>query len=53
MRRSTPYAERLPARCDAVLRIGGLSSQGADEMVRIARAAGKQIFHDLNEIPPA
>src|SRR5688500_2229203 len=43
-----PYAERLLARCDAVLRIGG-PSQGADEMVRIARAAGKQIFHDLNE----
>src|SRR4249919_1048906 len=34
-----PIAERLLARCDAVLRVGG-PSQGADLMVRIARDRG-------------
>jgi len=43
-------AERLLARCDAVLRVGG-PSQGADEMVRLARAEGKQVFASLVEIP--
>jgi hypothetical protein len=45
-----PVAARLVARCDAVLRIGGPSA-GADEMVRIARAHGRQVFHRLEEVP--
>src|SRR5690349_20516023 len=32
-----PIAERLVARCDAVLRVGG-ASQGADQMVAVAQA---------------
>ncbi|MGY0231751.1 DUF4406 domain-containing protein [Longispora urticae] len=45
-----PVAERLLARCDAVLRIGGPSA-GADLMVEQARAAGKTVFTGLAEIP--
>jgi hypothetical protein len=45
-----PIAERLLARCDAVLRVGG-PSQGADLMVRLARAAGRRVFHGLREVP--
>jgi hypothetical protein len=45
-----PIAERLVARCDAVLRIGGASA-GADEMVRIARATGRLVFNRLDEVP--
>ena len=45
-----PIAERLLARCDAVLRVGG-PSQGADLMVRLAREAGRAVFHRLREVP--
>jgi hypothetical protein len=45
-----PIAERLLARCDAVLRIGG-ASQGADQMVEHARERGLRIFTRLQEIP--
>jgi hypothetical protein len=45
-----PIAERLVARCDAVLRIGGASA-GADEMVRLARSSGRQVYHSLDEVP--
>jgi hypothetical protein len=45
-----PIAERLLARCDAVLRVGG-PSQGADAMVEIARARGLRVFHRLAEVP--
>lgn len=45
-----PVAERLLARCDAVLRVGGASA-GADEMVRVAQACGKQVFHRLQDVP--
>ena len=45
-----PIAERLLARCDAVLRVGG-PSQGADEMVRLARAQGKLVFTTLADVP--
>src|SRR5437660_1842466 len=38
-----PIAERLLARCDAVLRVGG-ASQGADLMVRVARDRGLAVF---------
>lgn len=45
-----PIAERLLARCDAVLRIGG-ASQGADQMVAVARERGLQVFHRLQDVP--
>jgi len=45
-----PVARRLVARCDACLRIGG-PSKGADEMVEIARANGRLIFHRFEDIP--
>jgi len=45
-----PIAERLLTRCDAVLRVGG-SSQGADEMVRIARERGLAVYHALDQVP--
>lgn len=45
-----PIAERLLARCDAVLRVGG-ASQGADEMVRIAAERGLAVFTRLAEVP--
>jgi hypothetical protein len=43
-------AERILARCDAVLRIGG-PSQGADQMVQVAREHGLRIFTQLQKIP--
>ena len=45
-----PIAERLLARCDAVLRVGG-ASQGADQMVAVARERGLHVFRNLREIP--
>lgn len=45
-----PIAERLLARCDAVLRVGG-ASQGADQMVAVARERGLHVFRNLHEIP--
>lgn len=45
-----PIARRLVARCDACLRIGG-PSKGADEMVALARANGRQVFLDFADIP--
>jgi hypothetical protein len=45
-----PISERLVARCDAVLRVGGPSA-GADEMVRLAQARGLKIYYRLEEIP--
>jgi hypothetical protein len=47
-----PISRQLVARCDAVLRIGGPSS-GADEMVSLAQAHGKQVFHRFEDIPVA
>ena len=44
-----PIARRLVERADAVLRIGGPSS-GADEMVLLAREAGKQVYTAINQI---
>jgi predicted anti-sigma-YlaC factor YlaD len=46
------HAQRLLARCDAVLRIGGASS-GADLMVATARELGKRVHASLDEIVPA
>jgi ADP-ribose pyrophosphatase len=45
-----PVAERLLARCDAVLRVGG-PSHGADRMVEVARARGLAVYHDLRDVP--
>jgi hypothetical protein len=45
-----PVGRVLAARCDAVLRVGG-PSRGADEMVEIAGAHGKQVFMSLDEVP--
>jgi len=45
-----PIAERLVARCDAVLRAGGASA-GADEMVRIAESNGRAVFSRLEDVP--
>jgi GDP-mannose pyrophosphatase NudK len=45
-----PSAMRLLDRCDAVLRVGG-ASQGADEIVRAGREAGKRVFFDVSQIP--
>lgn len=45
-----PIAERLLARCDAVLRMGGPSA-GADEMVRIAYERGLRVFRRLADVP--
>lgn len=45
-----PIAERLLEHCDAVLRVGG-PSQGADDMVRIARELGLRVFTRLGDVP--
>jgi hypothetical protein len=45
-----PVAERVLARCDACLRIGG-PSDGADRMVRRARELGKTVFMDVGDVP--
>jgi hypothetical protein len=45
-----PIAERVLARCDACLRIGG-PSEGADRMVATARRLGKRVFLDIGEVP--
>ena len=44
-----PISRRLIDRIDAVLRIGG-ASRGADEMVILAREAGKRIYSSISEI---
>ena len=45
-----PIAERVLARCDACLRIGG-PSEGADRMVDVARRLGKRVFTSLADVP--
>ncbi len=47
-----PVAHRLLEKCDAVLRIPG-ASRGADLEMEKARAMGKRIFMNLEEIPEA
>jgi hypothetical protein len=44
-----PIARRLIERVDAVLRVGGPST-GADVMVALARAAGKQVYMAIDEV---
>ena len=45
-----PIAERVLARCDACLRIGG-ASEGADRMVATARRLGKTVYTDIGDVP--
>ena len=45
-----PTAERLLARCDAVLRLPG-ESKGADQDVAIARERGLAVYYSLDEVP--
>jgi hypothetical protein len=45
-----PYARRLLARCDGVVRIGGPSA-GADEMVALARAQGARTWTSVADVP--
>jgi hypothetical protein len=45
-----PIAERLLAKCDAVLRVGGASA-GADHMAQIARERGLAVYASLEEVP--
>jgi hypothetical protein len=45
-----PIAVRLLEKCDGVLRVGG-ASIGADEMVRVCRSLGLQIYESVEEIP--
>jgi hypothetical protein len=47
-----PISRRLVAKCDACLRIGG-ASQGADEMVALARSVQKQVYFRFEDVPPA
>lgn len=47
-----PISRQLVVRCDAVLRIGGVSS-GADEMVSLAQQHGKRVYYRFEELPPA
>lgn len=47
-----PIAEKLLAKCDGCLRIGG-PSRGADHMVATARSLGKPVWFDGTEIPDA
>ncbi|MEW9701721.1 GDP-mannose pyrophosphatase NudK [Paenibacillus sp. SI8] len=45
-----PSSVRLLDFCDAVLRVGG-PSQGADEMMNVAKRKGKPVFNNLHELP--
>lgn len=45
-----PISDRIVARCDGVLRVGG-PSQGADQMVALAQQRGRQVFYRLQDIP--
>jgi hypothetical protein len=45
-----PIAERLLAKCDGVLRVGGASA-GADLMVEVALRNSLQVYTKLDQIP--
>jgi len=47
-----PVAERIAARCDACLRIGG-ASVGADAMAAIFEGEGRPVFRHAEDLPPA
>ena len=44
-----PVAERVLARCDGVLRIGG-PSEGADRTVDVARRLGKAVYTSIEDM---
>jgi hypothetical protein len=45
-----PFGRAIVVRCDACLRMGG-PSQGADEMVTLAKAHGRHVFSRLEDVP--
>jgi hypothetical protein len=45
-----PVTQAIAERCDACLRIGG-ASQGADDMVALARSLGQKVFYRVEDIP--
>ena len=47
-----PVAHRLLEKCDAVLRLQGVS-KGADEDVRVATERGLKIYYRLEDVPNA
>jgi hypothetical protein len=47
-----PLSIALADRCDACFRVGG-PSRGADDEVRRFKLAGRPVYRDLTEIPPA
>jgi hypothetical protein len=47
-----PVAHRLLEKCDAVLRIEGVS-KGADEDVRFAQERGLKVYYHLDDVPNA
>src|SRR4051812_12296963 len=47
-----PVAKRLLTKCDAVLRLEGVS-KGADEDVRIAKERGLKVYYRLEDVPAA
>ena len=47
-----PVAHRLLGKCDAVLRLEGVS-KGADEDVRVANEQGLKVYHRLDDVPDA
>ena len=47
-----PTAHRLLSRCDAVLRLPGIS-KGADNDVKIALERGIPVYHRLEDLPSA
>jgi hypothetical protein len=47
-----PVAHRLLEKCDAVLRLPGVS-KGADNDVRIAQERGLQVYFRLEDVPDA
>ncbi|MGZ5135596.1 MAG: hypothetical protein ACXWV6_10315 [Chitinophagaceae bacterium] len=47
-----PVAHRLLEKCDAVLRIEGVS-RGADEDVRVAKEKGLKVYYNVGDVPGA
>lgn len=47
-----PVAHRLLEKCDAILRLQGVS-KGADEDVRVATERGLKIYYHLEDVPNA
>jgi hypothetical protein len=45
-----PVAHRLLEKCDAVLRLEGVSS-GADDDVKIAMEKGLKVYYSVDEVP--